>query len=108
MLDGVPTGKHVERKGGLQSGFINVNSLRAHIDQIRQFLTDNPTYDLLGIAETWLDSAVSDYVLLGIVRRRIRQDRNVNGGGVALFVREPLRCEVLATSGTELRILLFL
>ena len=46
--------------GGLQAGFINVNSLRAHIDQIRQFLSDSPSYDLFGIAETWLDSAVSD------------------------------------------------
>ena len=89
------------RKGGLQAGFINLNSLRADIDQIRQFLTDNPSYDLLGIAETWLDSAVSDDVIRIPVYKVIRQDRNVNDGGVALFVSEHLRCEVLATSGTE-------
>ena len=50
FLDGVPTGKHVERKSGPQAGFINVHSLRAHIAQIRQFLSNNPSYDLLGIA----------------------------------------------------------
>ena len=78
-----------------------MNSLRAHIDQIRQFLSDSPSYDLLGIAETWLDSAVSDDIIRIPGYKVIKQDRNVNGGGVALFVKEHLRCEVLATSGTE-------
>ena len=78
-----------------------MNSLRAHIDQIRQFLSDNPSYNLLGIAETWLDSAVSNDVIRIPGYKVIRQDRNVNGGGVALFVRVHLRCEVLATSDTE-------
>ena len=78
-----------------------MNSLRAHIDQIRQFLSDDPSYDLLGIAETWLDSAVSDDVIRIPGYKVIRQDRNVNGRGVALFVREHLRREALATSGTE-------
>ena len=100
-LDGIPTGKHVGRKSGLQAGFMNVNSLRVQIDQIRQFLSDNPSYDLLGIAETWLDSAVSDVVIRIPGYKVIRKDSNVNGGGVALFVREHLRCEVLANSGTE-------
>ena len=77
-----------------------MNSLRAQIDQIRQFLTNNPSYDLLGIAETWLDSAVSDDVIRIPGYKVIRQHRNVYVGGVALFVREHLRCEVLATSGT--------
>ena len=74
----VPTGKHVEGNGGRQAGFITVNSLRAYIDQIRQFLTDNPSYDLLGIAETWLDSAVSDDVIPIPGYKVIRQDRNIN------------------------------
>ena len=75
-----------------------MNSLRAHIDPIRQFLSDNPSYDLLGIAETWLDSAVSDDVIRIPGYKVISQDRNVNGGGVALFVREHLRCEELQSS----------
>ena len=65
-----------------------MNSLRAHIYQIRQFLSDNPSYDLLGIAETWVDSAVSDDVIRIPGFKVVRQDCNVNGGGVALFVRE--------------------
>ena len=85
----------------MQAGFINVNSLRAHIDQIRQFLNDNPSYDLFGIAETWLDSTVSDDVIRIPGFKVIRQDRNVNGGGVALLVKEHLRCEILTTSNTE-------
>ena len=59
------------------------------------------SYNLLGIAETWLDSAVSDDVIRIPDYKVIRHDRNVNGGGVALFVRDHLRCEVLETSGTE-------
>ena len=78
-----------------------MNTLRTHIDQIREFLSDNPSYGLLGIAETWLDSAVSDNVIRIHGYKVIRQDGNVNGGGVTLFVREHLRCEVLATFGTE-------
>ena len=78
-----------------------MNSFCAHIDQIRQFLSDNPSYDLLGIAETWLDSTVSDDVIRIPGYKVIKHDRNVNGGGLALLVREQLRCVVLATFGTE-------
>ena len=41
-------------EGYLRVGFLNVNSLEAHIGEIRQFLKDDPSYHLFGVAENKL------------------------------------------------------
>ena len=38
--------------GYLRAGFLNANSLKAHIQEIRQSLQDDPSYHLFGIAES--------------------------------------------------------
>ena len=42
-------------EGYLRAGFsLNANSLKAHIQGTRQFLKDDPSYHLFGIAESKL------------------------------------------------------
>ena len=50
-------------KGKLRTGFLNVNSMKAHIEQIRQFLFDNLSLDFFGVVETKLDERTMDSVI---------------------------------------------
>ena len=47
---------------GLRTGFININSLRAHINNLLHYLDTNPSYHLFGIAETRLGCTVPDWI----------------------------------------------
>ena len=49
--------------GYLREGFLNANSLKAHIHEIRQFLKDYPSYHFFGIAESKLGPVVEDYLV---------------------------------------------
>lgn len=72
---------------GFKLGLLNINGLLTHIDQLRMLLTDYK-FDVLAINETKLDSTIND----GLVRVNgysiERKDRNINGGGVLLYIRE--------------------
>ena len=72
-----------------------MNSLRAHIHNIRQFLSDDPSYHLFGIAESKLGPLVEDYLVHIEGYTLIRQDRKIGGGGVALYVRNTLKVKLL-------------
>lgn len=81
-----------------------MNSIRGkkfeHIEGIRQFINDHPSYHIFGCAETWLDPVVADDVVELRGYCIIRQDRNVNGGGIALYVRSDLKVKILDKSDT--------
>ena len=70
------------------------------INNLRTYLAENPSYHLFGIAESWLGPVVDD----GLIRIEgysvIRQDRNINGGGVSLFVRGDFNITILPSSNT--------
>ena len=84
-------------------GFLNVNSIRAHIEGFRLFVAEHPPYDIFGIAETWLSSFVHDSLIQIRGYKLLRQDRNVNGDGVALYVRNVFKIQKLASSKTRRR-----
>ncbi|OXU31577.1 hypothetical protein TSAR_005098 [Trichomalopsis sarcophagae] len=67
---------------------------------VREYLTEHPSYDVFGFAETWLGPIMANSLVDVAGYTIIRQDRNVNGGGVALFVRNGLKINKLASSGT--------
>ena len=46
----------------MRVGFLNVNSLKAQIGKIRQFLKDD-SYHLFGVAESKLGPEVEDYLV---------------------------------------------
>ena len=85
----------------LRAFFINATSLKKHINQIRIFLRDNPSYHLFGVAETRFDSSVADDVIQIEGFKVFRQDRNLHGGGVAFYVRSNFTCEILESSDTQ-------
>lgn len=83
---------------GLRACHCNINSLRAHVESLRFFLSSHPTFHVIAATETKLAPSIPDdlvsldgYVLL-------RGDRNVHGGGVALYVHDSLRVKVLHKS----------
>ena len=81
-------------------GFINATSLKRHIEPIKQLLTGDLSYHILGVAETRLGPTVdvNPFNIRGY--SIIRQVRNTGGGGVALYMRDTLKVKLLAKSDT--------
>ena len=73
-----------------------MNSLLAHIDDLRTFLS-NSKIDILAINETKLDATINDYEihLPGFeVRRRGRLINGRNGGGVCIYLRNNINYNI--------------
>ena len=81
-------------------GFLNVTSLKRHIERVKKFLTRDPSYHILGVAETRLGPTVDDNLFNIPVYSIIRQVRNTGGGEVTLYVRDRLKVKILAKSET--------
>ena len=58
---------------------MNVNSIKAHISEIRQFLKDDSSYHLFRVAESKLGPEVEDYLVRIDGYNLVRQDREVKG-----------------------------
>ena len=75
---------------------LNINSLIAHIDELRIFICSNKI-DILCINETKLDLTISDQEVCLPGFEIIRRDRKVNGrkgGGVCLYVRSNINYKI--------------
>ena len=59
------------------------------------------TYDIFGVAESRLSDIIEDHIVNIDGYTAVRQDRNTEGGGVILYVRNTLRVQILAQSKTE-------
>ena len=68
---------------------LNINSLLAHIDELRIW-SEVQTFDLLAINESKLDEKINDGAVSRGGYEILRKDRNPNGGGVALYIRNSL------------------
>jgi len=71
---------------GFVVGYLNIRSLIKNIDELRIHLS-NQKYDILSINETMLDSSISNNEINISGYDVVRKDRNRNGGGVALYIR---------------------
>jgi hypothetical protein len=76
----------ISKLKGLRIANLNVNSLTRHVDDIRIMLTNYPFY-ILAINETKLDSSISDSEIYINGYTIIRKDRNRNGGGIAIYIK---------------------
>ena len=93
-------------KRGFRLASLNVNSLLAHIDELRVLLADLPI-DVLAINETKLDNSVNDNEVYIPGYEIIRSDRNSkgrSGGGVCLYVRSAMSYSIRSDLSTELEI----
>jgi hypothetical protein len=85
----------------LKAAHVNAQSLRAHIDEVREIF--HPTlFDLIGVSESWLKPSIhsNEVFLPGYVLQR--NDRiGRQGGGVAVYIREDLKFKILSSSPAE-------
>lgn len=81
---------------GLVVAGLNINSLLAHIDDLRVFMTSQKI-DILALNETKLDATIRDNEIHLPGFDVIRKDRSANGrngGGVCLYIRNNLNYRV--------------
>lgn len=81
---------------GLVMAMININSLVAHIDDLRIFMS-NSKIDVLAINETKLDASVHDREVHLAGLELVRRDRPVNGrsgGGVCMYLRSSINYRI--------------
>ena len=75
-------------------GHLNVNSLRNKVGILEELIKDK--IDIFFISETKLDSSLSSgqFVITGC-STPFRLDRNQNGQGLLLYVRDDIPCKIL-------------
>ena len=86
----------IPSKRGFKLASLNINSLSAHIDELRILLSDRPI-DILAINETKLDDTISDNEIHISGYKSIRSDRSTNGrsgGGICFFIRSEINYSV--------------
>ena len=77
------------KRNGLKITSLNIVSLRKCKDELGITLNDNEI-DVIGLNETRLDENISDRELRIEGYKIFRNDRYVQGGGVASYIRESL------------------
>ena len=88
---------------GFKIGHLNVASLYKHADELRIFMNDK-NFDILSINETRLDGTIDNNEVNITGYDLIRKDRNRNGGGVAIYIRNVIPytiCNHLLSSTVE-------
>ena len=75
---------------------LNINSLLAHLDDLKFFVLDSKI-DVLAIKETKIDSSVYDNEIYLPGFEVVRKDRSVNGrrgGGVCIYLRSNINYQI--------------
>ena len=79
-------------------GQLNINSLRNKFSSLIELIHGN--IDILVITETKLDHTFPEkQFLIPGYKKPYRRDRNANGGGVMIYVREDIPSDVLIILG---------
>ena len=79
-------------------GQLNINSLKGKIEGVKNLIKD---IDILVLTETKLDETfLKNQFLIDGYSLPFRQDRNSNGGGVMIYVREDIPCKMLSKHNT--------
>ena len=81
--------QHLGFRKGMAIGFVNVNGLRSHLDEIKILMIDQGTH-ILALNETKLSLDYSKELncLAGFQQERL--DRTCHGGGVSLYVKDSI------------------
>lgn len=78
---------------------LNIRSIFTNFDLFSDFVSSGDAFDVLGLSETWLDSAVDDLALSIDGFKLIRRDRGTRGGGVGFYVNNSYKFKVLELYG---------
>lgn len=79
-----------------------MNSIGDRIGKLCLFLAENLSYDIFELSESWLSPIVDDSFIKVKRYTLLRQDKNINGGGVCLYVRNEYEITKLKSSDTLL------
>ena len=80
-------------KRGFKIASLNITSLVKHIDELAILMSDKPL-DVLAINETRLDDNITDEAISVPGYCIVRNDRNRQGGGVAIYIKEAISFKV--------------
>ena len=73
---------------------LNINRIMGKFDSLREIIQEN--IDILAISESILDESYSTNILnIAGYTLPFRRDRNINGGGVLVYVKEGVPCHEL-------------
>ena len=86
--------KRLKLRKGLAIAYLNINSIRNNIELLKPIILE--TVDILVIAETKLDNtfATNQFTINGF-NPSFRYDRNKNGGGLLIYIREGIPAKQL-------------
>ncbi len=94
----------MRKRNGLKIAFVNIVSLRKHKHELEIILKENEI-DIIGLSETRLDNTISDPMVSIEGFRIFRNDRNANGGGVAIYVKNSIPEPVVKLKSDNLELL---
>ena len=80
-------------KKGLRIAHINVNSLRNKVEEI-SILINGENINILAVSETHLDGSITDMGVNISGYNIFRNDRNIFGGGVAIYIQSHIPARV--------------
>ena len=81
--------KQQRKRNGLKIAFLNIVSLRKHKHELEIVLKDHDI-DIIGLSEKRLDKTISDSEVNINGYNIFRNDRDINGGGVEIYVKASL------------------
>lgn len=87
-------------KSGLKISHINAQSLNGKIDEFR-YIFENSNVDIICVSETWFRSDICDNIYNMTNYKLYRADRASHAGGVAIYVRKSIKCNVITQSGID-------
>ena len=78
--------------GRLLIGHLNINSIRNKFDELTSLIHDK--FDIFIVSETKIDNSfpVNQFSIKGFCDP-FRQDRNSEGGGILIYIRENVPCK---------------
>ena len=94
------------KRNGLKIASLNIVSLRKYKDELGIILHDNEI-DVIGLNETRLDAKIANRDLLIEGYKIFRNDRNVHGGGVAIYVKDSIEVNQVEQQMDNLEIISF-
>ena len=86
VIDGII---HNQTKCGFSFAHLNVRSIMNKLDHFR-ILMSKKTFDVICLNETFCDSSIADSEINLPDYSIVRRDRNRQGGGVAMYIRNSL------------------
>ena len=92
---------NVPKSGGFKIGCLNARSLYPKLEEISRFVITNH-FDIFIVNETWLDSSFTDADLEIHDYNIFRRDRSRQGGGVCIYVKTHLKCNLVSDMGISI------